>query len=95
MQSAFEVCFVEIVFFVINPILISTPPITTNPQVFNELLLQTSGLIKLRANQLIADNSTKQDINQRIEKLENSIKEPLPKLIDLIKENPMLVKEIF
>jgi hypothetical protein len=58
---------------------------------FNELILQISGLSKLKNNQLIADNSTKQDINQRIEKLEISIKEPIPKLLDLIREKQMFV----
>lgn len=38
---------------------------TTNPQVFNELLLQTSGLSKLKVNQLIGDSSTKQELKQR------------------------------
>ena len=38
---------------------------TTNPHVFNELLLQTSGLTKLETNQFIGDSSTKQDLNQR------------------------------
>ncbi len=72
--------------------MISTiPPITTNSQMFNELILQISGLSKLKNNQLIADNSTKQDINQRIEKLEISIKEPIPKLLDLIREKQMFV----
>ncbi|CAF3729180.1 unnamed protein product [Rotaria sordida] len=40
--------------------------ITTNPQVFNELLLQTSGLIKLKQNQFIGDSSTKQDLKQNL-----------------------------
>jgi hypothetical protein len=38
---------------------------TSNPQVFNELLLQTSGTTKLKINQFICDTATKQDIKQR------------------------------
>ncbi len=38
---------------------------TTSSQVFNELLLQTSGLTKLKINQFIGDTSTKQDLKQR------------------------------
>ncbi|CAF4044445.1 unnamed protein product [Rotaria sp. Silwood2] len=39
---------------------------TINPQAFNELLLQTSGLTKLKSNQFIGDSSTKQDIKQNL-----------------------------
>jgi len=39
---------------------------TSNPQVFNELLLQTSGSTKLRINQFICDTATKQDVKQRL-----------------------------
>ncbi|CAF1382169.1 unnamed protein product [Rotaria sp. Silwood1] len=39
---------------------------TTNPQTFNELLLQTSGLTKVKSNQFIGDGSTKQDLKQNL-----------------------------
>ena len=83
----------------------------TSPQVFNELLLKTSGLAKLTVNQIIGDSSTKQDIKQRlklqknvlifeilffrIEKLTTSINEPIPKPIDFVKDKQTLVKQIF
>jgi len=41
---------------------------TSNPQVFNELLLQTSGSPKLKINQFICDPATKQDVKQRFKK---------------------------
>ncbi len=74
--------------------MISTLPITINPQSFNDLIPQTSGLIKLRDKQLVATSSTRPDIDQRIEKLELLIKEPIPKLTDLFREKQMFVTKM-
>lgn len=51
----------------------STPPMATNPQVFNELLLQTSNLPKLKLNQFIGDSSTKQELKQKSLEMNNFI----------------------
>lgn len=80
----------------------------TSPQVFNELLLRTSCLEKLKVNQFIGDSSTKQDTKQRlkpqknvlifeilffrIEKLTTSINDPIPKPIDFVKDKQTLDK---
>lgn len=52
----------------------SIVPLTTSPQVFNELLLQTSGLTKLKADEFIGDTATKQDIKQRFKEFTYKIK---------------------
>ena len=70
----------------------SIPSITTTPQLFNDLIRQSSGLTKLKADKFIVVESTKQEIEQRMEKLNNSIKEPIPKMTDLINDRQMFVK---
>lgn len=69
----------------------SIPPTTTNPQSFNDLIRQSSGLTKLKADRFIIVDSTKQDIEQRMEKLTKSIKEPIPKMGDLVNDRQMFV----
>src|SRR5262245_26610380 len=51
----------------------SMPPTTNNSQSFNDLIRQSSGLTRLKADKFIVVESTKQEIEQRIEKLTNNI----------------------
>ncbi|CAF2069418.1 unnamed protein product [Rotaria magnacalcarata] len=61
-------------------------PLTTNSLVFNELLLQTSGLTKLKLNQFICNSSIKQELKQKIHSLTLSINEPIPKIVDFTRD---------
>ncbi|CAF0979554.1 unnamed protein product [Adineta steineri] len=60
-----------------------TPPITPSPQVYNMTLFQATSLTKVKSDQFVVDNSTKQDLKQRIEILTNSINESIPILVNL------------
>lgn len=57
-KFVFYYLFIFIKFSILN----SIPLLTTNPIVFNETLLSTSGLPHLEANKFIVDDSTIKDI---------------------------------
>ncbi|CAF0796613.1 unnamed protein product [Adineta ricciae] len=60
----------------------NTVPLTTTPEIFNQSLLQSSNLSKLKADQFVVDNSTKQDLKQKIDTLTENINQFVSKPIN-------------
>lgn len=74
-------------------VLYSISSMSRTAQSFNDLIRQSSGLGRLKSDKFIVLDSTKQEIKQKIEKLNQSIHEPIPKLGDLINNQSMFVHE--